>query len=64
MPGEGVRLYRALLRYGNSLQYTDRSYYRRRIRFEFEKHRVVTEPEEVGLQVAKGRELLRRKALV
>lgn len=63
MPAEGVRLYRALLRFGDTLQYTDKSYYRRRIRFEFEKHRVVTEPGEVRLQVEKGWELLRRKAL-
>jgi hypothetical protein len=75
MSSEPLALYRALLRFGRGLQLTDRGYFCRRwprpslsnscrIRFEFEKNRLLTDPGEVALQVAKGRELVRRGALV
>ena len=40
------------------------NFYVYRIRFEFEKNRLLTDPSEISLQLKKGEELLRRRALV
>jgi len=64
MATQPVVLYRALLRFGRGLKFTDQSYFYRRIRFEFEKNRLLTDPSEISLQLKKGEELLRRRALV
>ena len=45
-----VGLYRVLLREGRKLTYTDRDYYRRIVRREFEMRRSLTDQEEIDNQ--------------
>lgn len=40
-----LSLYRSILRRGNNLQYTDKSYYMKRVRAEFEANRHLTNAE-------------------
>lgn len=39
-----LSLYRRLLRYGQQLQFTDQTYFNRRIRSEFRRNRIETDP--------------------
>lgn len=45
-----LQLYKKLLRYSNSLRYTDKDYYLARVRGEFWKNREITDPEEINFQ--------------
>lgn len=42
MASEVLRLYRAILKKGKQLQYTDKTYFRKNVRREFEKGREAT----------------------
>lgn len=44
---EIIRLYRNLLRYGNQLKYTDKSFYLQRIREEFHRNRGLKTKEDI-----------------
>lgn len=57
---ESLRLFRQLLRYSRQLQHTDRDYFARRIRLEFERHRRLDDPDRVAHQQERGRQLLLR----
>jgi len=46
-----LTLYKKLLRYSNSLQYTDKDYYCARVRGEFWKNRNLTDKQEVNFQL-------------
>lgn len=48
---EGLRLYRAILRRAEQLQYTDKEYFRRMVRREFERSRHNRDDTEFQLQV-------------
>ena len=48
---EGLRLYRAILRRAEQLQYTDKEYFRRMVRREFERSRHNRDDTELQLQV-------------
>lgn len=48
--GRALSLYKQLLRYSEELQFTDKDYYRREIRNQFEKYRHITEEEQIQLQ--------------
>ncbi|XP_062872978.1 mitochondrial ribosome and complex I assembly factor AltMIEF1-like [Trichomycterus rosablanca] len=52
--GAVLQLYRALLRSGRNLQYTDRNYYRRVIAREFRRHQALTEPQEKEEALERG----------
>ena len=45
-----LRLYKQLLRYSNSLKYTNKPFYEDRIRAEFRKHRGEKDPEVISFQ--------------
>ena len=53
-----LSLYRHLLRYGNRLQLTDKSWYLARIRTEFDKYRLESRPDVIAFQVRRARALL------
>lgn len=45
-----LKLYKQMLRYSNSLKYTDKEFYMQKIRNEFIKQRELTEPQEITFQ--------------
>jgi len=59
-----LSLYRQLLRYGQSLRFTDQQYFSQRIRQEFEKGRHLKDAADIEHAVKKGQELLRKSRLV
>jgi len=62
--GQATHLYKQLLRYGQTLKLTDRNYFYRRIRFEFEKNSILQEQQELVFQLEKARQFLKNKRLV
>ena len=48
---EALRLYRAILRRGNSLTYTDRDFFRRMVKSEFRRWSRESNPEEINQQL-------------
>ncbi|XP_040415070.1 MIEF1 upstream open reading frame protein-like [Cygnus olor] len=54
-----LSLYRALLRRGRALRYTDRDFYRAAVRSEFRRHRGLQRPEDRERQLEKGQAFLR-----
>jgi len=58
------RLYKELLRYGQNLKYTNKNYYYRRIRAEFENNRFLSEKEDIQFHIEKGNYFLEKKLLV
>uniref|UniRef100_A0A8C6Z8K7 Complex 1 LYR protein domain-containing protein n=1 Tax=Nothoprocta perdicaria TaxID=30464 RepID=A0A8C6Z8K7_NOTPE len=54
-----LSLYRALLRRGRALRYTDRDFYVAAVRREFRRQQALERPEDKERQLAKGRAFLR-----
>lgn len=46
-----LQLYRQLLRYGNQLQYTDKTFFKNRIRSEFRKNQFLSSAEEIEFEL-------------
>ena len=63
-PSEILGLYRQLLRYGRSLQFTDKDYFQRRIRYEFERYRFTDNSRVIEKQVQRGKALLKNDRLL
>ncbi|XP_055593656.1 MIEF1 upstream open reading frame protein [Uranotaenia lowii] len=59
-----LRLYRDLRRYGSQLQFTDRDYFLRRIRQEFDQSRSLTDPKDIEFCYKRGRELLDKARVI
>lgn len=57
-------LYKQLLRYGQALQYTDKKFYFRKVRAEFENNRNLTEQDQISFQLEKGAAFLRNRLMV
>ena len=57
-------IYKSLLRYGNTLKYSNKDYFYRRVRFEFEKNSLLEIPEEINFQIRKATKFLETKSLV
>jgi len=57
-------LYKELLRYGQALKYTDKQFFYRRIRSEFENNRVLTDGEKVTFQLERGKYFLKNRLLI
>ena len=55
-----LSLYRQLLRYGEKLYYTDKQYFKERIRDEFVKHRNLSDNKLIEKQFQRGEELIKR----
>lgn len=51
-----LQLYRRLLKYGNQLQYTDKNYFRNRIRVEFRQNKELQDPEKIEFEVKVSRQ--------
>ena len=64
MSVEARVLYKSLLRYGRSLQFTNKDYFYRRIRFEFEKNSVLKDCQDIQFQLDKAKRFLANKYLV
>ncbi|CAH1996150.1 unnamed protein product [Acanthoscelides obtectus] len=58
-----LTLYKELLRYGQQLKFTDKAYFKRRIKDEFYSNRKLSEPEEITIQFEKGVNLLVKHAV-
>lgn len=56
-----LTLYRALLRAGRQLQYTDRDFYFASVRREFRRNQGITQPDEKTRQLEKGQFFLRTR---
>lgn len=61
---EVLRLYRDLLKYSQTLKYTDVNFYLSKIRKDFAKGKTLENEEEITRQIAKGREFLKNKRLI
>lgn len=59
-----LRLYKDLLRYGENLKYTDKAYFRYRIRKSFKENRNIIDQQKIELQLQKGRILLQQQRVV
>jgi len=57
-------LYKQLMRYGQNLKYTDKAFYFRRIRSEFENTRSITDPKIIKLKLDQGHSFLKKEALI
>lgn len=57
-------LYKQLVRYGQNLKFTDKKFYFRRIRSEFENTRSITDPKLIQLKTDQGHSFLKKQALV
>ncbi|XP_048522732.1 MIEF1 upstream open reading frame protein [Dendroctonus ponderosae] len=60
---EILKLYKNLLRYGEQLKYTDKTYFFRRIRKEFKTHKNITDEADVNFKFEKGIILLLRRTV-
>ncbi|CAF3553832.1 unnamed protein product [Rotaria sordida] len=61
---EILRLYRDLLKYSQTLKYTDVDFYLTRIKQEFAKGKLLENEDEIARQIAKGQEFLKNKRLI
>ncbi|XP_076757960.1 mitochondrial ribosome and complex I assembly factor AltMIEF1-like [Xylocopa sonorina] len=59
-----IRLYKDLLRYGENLKYTDKSYFRSRIRQSFKRNKDLVDQTEIDFQLQKGRKFLENQRVV
>ena len=57
---KAVILYRQLLRYSESLTFTDKNYFCARIRGEYEKNKDLTDAKLILKQITRGEELIKR----
>ena len=59
-----LKLYKDLLRYGENLKYTDRRYFRQRIRQSFKENKQLADQTEIDFQLQKGQKLLQNQRVV
>lgn len=59
-----LQLYRHLIKYGNQLQFTDKKYFKNRVREEFRKHKELESAEEVLFNYQRGETLLKNGRIV
>uniref|UniRef100_A0A6B0U151 Complex 1 LYR protein domain-containing protein n=1 Tax=Ixodes ricinus TaxID=34613 RepID=A0A6B0U151_IXORI len=59
-----LNLYRSLVRYARDLELSDKPYYLRRLRTEFEKHRDLADDKERQFYFQKGKAFLEKRRLV
>ncbi|XP_035723440.1 MIEF1 upstream open reading frame protein-like [Vespa mandarinia] len=59
-----LKLYKDLLRYGEQLRFTDKKYYRQKIREEFKQNKNLTEVADIDFQLKKGLTLLKNQRVV
>ncbi|KAL3270117.1 hypothetical protein HHI36_009176 [Cryptolaemus montrouzieri] len=59
-----LKLYKDLLRYGQQLKYTEKSYFNKRIRNEFRKNQNLEDTAEINLNYERGLTILIRRSVV
>lgn len=59
-----LKLYKDLLRYGENLKYTDKEYFRFRIRKNFKQNKHLIDQTEIEFQLQKGKKLLQNQRIV
>ncbi|KAL2751577.1 mitochondrial translation release factor in rescue isoform X2, partial [Vespula maculifrons] len=59
-----LKLYKDLLRYGEQLRFTDKKYYRQKIREEFRQNKTLTEAADIDFQLKKGLMLLKSRRVI
>ncbi|XP_047481934.1 MIEF1 upstream open reading frame protein-like [Penaeus chinensis] len=59
-----LQLYRALLQYGRTLEFTDQDYFMQRIRKEFQKNKTLVSSEEKQFYFGKGLSFLSKQRLI
>lgn len=64
MRSKVLKLYKDLLRYGENLKYTDKLYFRYRIRKNFKQNRHLIDQAEIDFQLQKGQKLLENQRVV
>ncbi|OWF39465.1 hypothetical protein KP79_PYT19865 [Mizuhopecten yessoensis] len=57
---KALSLYRALIRKGHTLRLTDKDFYLKRVRKEFEKNRNLADEAQIQKCIEKGEELMKR----
>ncbi|XP_050541104.1 electron transfer flavoprotein regulatory factor 1 isoform X2 [Daktulosphaira vitifoliae] len=58
------KLYKELLKYGQTLELTNKNYYQKRIKQEFVKNKELADPEKIHFFYNKGLELLKKKSII
>ncbi|XP_059607684.1 mitochondrial ribosome and complex I assembly factor AltMIEF1 [Phlebotomus argentipes] len=59
-----IKLYRDLLKYGEQLKFTDKEYFKKRIRKEFEENKHLTSSEDILFNFKRGEILLAKARVV
>lgn len=59
-----LKLYKDLLRYGENLKYTDKEYFRFRIRKNFKQNKDLIDQTEIDFQLQKGKKLLQNQRII
>jgi hypothetical protein len=59
-----LKLYKSLIRYSDELQFTDKTFFKSRVRSEFASNRDIEKPEEISFQYKKGLAFLEKKRLL
>ncbi|XP_072401474.1 uncharacterized protein [Diabrotica undecimpunctata] len=58
-----LKLYKELLRYSEELKFTDKEYFRKRIKKEFQQNRDLVDENQISLNYKKGVTLLLKQAV-
>ncbi|XP_053983573.1 uncharacterized protein LOC128878922 [Hylaeus volcanicus] len=59
-----LKLYKDLLRYGDTLKYTETKYYKNKIRSSFKENKCLTNQADIDFQIQKGNKLLEYRRIV
>ncbi|XP_044753457.1 MIEF1 upstream open reading frame protein [Coccinella septempunctata] len=59
-----LKLYKNLLRYGQQLKYTDKEYFAKRIRNDFQKNKYLESKEDIDFNFERGLTVLLRRSVV
>ncbi|XP_065340459.1 mitochondrial ribosome and complex I assembly factor AltMIEF1 [Cloeon dipterum] len=61
---EVLRLYKSILKYGQELKYTDRDFFKKKIRKEFRSCKSVESPEEIKFHIDRAKAFLQYKRVL
>lgn len=59
-----LKLYKDLLRYGDNLKYTDKKYFRYKIRKNFKQNKHLIDQTEIDFQLQKGQKFLQNQRVL
>ncbi|XP_024081606.1 MIEF1 upstream open reading frame protein [Cimex lectularius] len=61
---EVLKLYRSLLRYGQTLQFTDKNYFKNRVTSEFKRNKVLSDEKGIKFYYERGQAVLSQKRIL